>query len=344
MIFNNTPCTASHLRARTRMQGLTLVEILVSAVLGALMLVALMGFVGAANKNFTATSHSAQIQETGRVAMEILSEELHRAGFWAGTMFEHDISEVVGGTLTVTPAGSACATLRHNFGYLKVIDQHLHGLNGSNTNGTNHDYQCLTPPQGPGSYIQGNDLFTVRYALPAPSIAGNLKPDAPYLRLSAFAGRLFLGQDFSDSANQIAGARSQIFPLTAQTYFVGDSGRECQGEPIPSLFRITVSSDQPAHYIQELLPGITQLQIQYLESTDGLSFVYRNAGTNVDWSAVVAAKIWVVARAQCPERGIAKLRTGQANSTLDIGDISYTPNPKFRHAVFQQVVSLRNIK
>lgn len=50
MIFNNTPCTASHLRARTGMQGLTLVEILVSAVLGALMLVALMGFVGAANK------------------------------------------------------------------------------------------------------------------------------------------------------------------------------------------------------------------------------------------------------------------------------------------------------
>lgn len=319
-----------------RMRGVSMVELLISSALGISLLFGLISFVSVSNLNFAATAHSARIQETGRLAMEVLTEELHRAGFWAGTIYENDLSEIIGGTLAVTPNGSACADLASDFGYITQIDNSLHGADDENT-----DYACLTSIDNEERYLRG-DLLTVRYASGEPTAIDSLAATAPYLKLSAVAGRLFLGEDSGESANQISDARSEVHTLNANTYFVGDSGRTCQGEAIPSLFRVSATTEAATPQVQELLPGIEQLQVQYLESLGPNTVSHRDADEVLDWNAVVGIKLWVVARAQCPERQIESLQ-GELED-LVIGDIAYEQNPKFRRSVFQQVISRRNTR
>lgn len=325
-------CSGRQRVGLTAQRGVSMAELLVAAALGVFLLFGLVSFVGVSNLNFVATGHSARIQETGRIALDNLSEDIRRAGFWAGVVYENDLSEVVQGTLPVTPIGSDCGVLGSNGGYATQIDLNIFGLNDENDG-----YGCIVPDR----YLRG-DIVTVRYASGEPiDSQTTLADDVPYIKLGAQEARLFLGADVDQSINQGNDVRASIHALNAVTYFVGDSGRSCKGEAIPSLFRTVFSADTAQPEVEEVLPGVEHVQLQYLVSNADDTIQYQNADDVEDWRTIVGVKLWVLARAECPEDYIERIQ-GEPGD-LDFGDVRYAQPAGFRRALFEQVISRRNM-
>jgi hypothetical protein len=94
---------------------------------------------------------------------------------------------------------------------------------------------------------------------------------------------------------------------------------------------------------------VDQFQVRYGVDTNGDDSVdqYYNAGdanldSTAEWQQVIAARVWVLTRAECPETGF----THPDALDYDMGDISYDPpdtaNFGYRRQLYQSTVRLRN--
>lgn len=310
-------------------RGLGLVELMISIGLGAFVLLGLMSFVGTSNRNFVATTSLARMQETGRLAVDLLGNEIRRSGFWAGINYDESLTEVVGGSLAITGPDVTCPEIASGLRFATALDVSLHGTNNMNTG-----YDCLTGPVGPDQYLRG-DVLTVRYAS-SDGIAAVTNDDV-FLRLAPFEGRLFVGADSLEPENEVIDPAARVHRLNAHSYFVGESGRSCAGEPIPSLFRVALNDTNGSPVIQELLPGVEELQVQFLENTR-----YLNADQVGDWADVTAVQLWILVRSECPEQDLTLLQPNLPD--LDLGDIQYAQTDgRYRRKVFRQVFARRNM-
>jgi hypothetical protein len=161
----------------------------------------------------------------------------------------------------------------------------------------------------------------------------------PYLRVTVDERKLFFGSAVNDSANVPEHPPWRDYNLAAHTYFVGATGRTCQGSEIPALFRMSIGTDG-IPVSQELLAGVENLQLRYLvENRYYDADDVPQAGT--DWpgddAEIDAVEISVLVRAECPEAGF------DINRTFELGDVSYVPEEKnFRRQVFTTTTQLRN--
>jgi type IV pilus assembly protein PilW len=123
-----------------------------------------------------------------------------------------------------------------------------------------------------------------------------------------------------------------VHEVFAYAYYVGNSGRTCNGQAVPSLFRVRLD-DNAQPVAEELLPGVADFQVQY-----GIAgqYVDADAVAATDWDDVVTARIWLLVRSECPETGYAD------TATYNLGDQAYTRNDNFRRQLYSSVVMLRN--
>ena len=120
--------------------------------------------------------------------------------------------------------------------------------------------------------------------------------------------------------------------MQSNGYFVGPSGRTCNGVAVPSLFRINLS-DTNLPEINELLPGVENFQVQY-----GINNQYLNASdiALADWPDVVTVRIWLLVRSECAETGYVDKRR------IVMGDDNYVVDDSYRRQLYSSVVMIRN--
>lgn len=295
-----------------RQRGFSMVELLVAMLLGLFLLTALVEILLSGKQSFTAASHLSRLQENGRIATSMIVTDLKRAGYMGGNS---DIPNIFG-SAGQAAAAISCATGDTSWG--RMVTQRIVGLDD-----TNAGYACIPN----SSYLRG-DVLTIRYASPWPS--GAFGANQLHLRSSLFEGKIFAGVDQALAANLVLDQPQSVRDLIAHAYYVGNSGRSCSGQAVPSLFRVRLGNNsQPL--IEELLPGIEHFQVQY-----GVGGQYIDADAVADWNQVVTARFWLLVRSECPETGFADART------YTLGDQVYTPNDSFRRQLYSSVVMLRN--
>jgi type IV pilus assembly protein PilW len=289
-----------------------MVELLVAMMLGLFLIAALIQILLSGKQSFTAADHLSRLQESGRIGTGMIVSDLKRAGYMGGNS---DISNIVG-SAGQAAAAMSCATANNSWG--RMITQGVSGLNDTNAN-----YACITD----ASYLRG-DVLVVRHA--SPWIAGALVANQLYLRSSIFEGKVFVGSDEALGANVVLDGPQSVHDLLANAYYVGNSGRNCNGQAVPSLFRVRLDTNgQPV--AEELLPGIEDFQVQY-----GVGGQYIDADAVADWSQTVTARFWLLIRSECAESGFID------NRTYVLGDQNYTPNDSFRRQLYSSVVMFRN--
>ena len=297
-----------------RQRGVSLVELMVAMALGLFLLFALVEILINGKQSFGFANHQSRLQENGRIATNMVISDLKRAGYMGGNS---DVPNIFGSAGQVTP-DTTCATANNTWG--RMIIQPVFGLND-----TNAGYACIAD----ATYLRG-DIIAVRYA--SPWIAtGALTANRLYLRSSMFQGMIFTGSDQALApVNTVDDDPKSVRELAASAYFVGDSGRTCGGQAVPSLFHVRLDDNgQPV--AEELLPGIEDLQVQYGEAGQ-----YVNADAVADWSDVVTARVWLLVRAECAESGFTDGRT------YNMGDQVYVPADSFRRQLYSSVVMFRN--
>ena len=296
-----------------RQGGFSIVEIMVAMLLGIFLVVALVQILIEGKESFTSANYLSRLQENGRIASNMIVTDLKRAGYLGANAKV----EKIGGSENRVPPDNSCANGTTDWG--RMVENHIEGLDD-----TDAGYNCIT------SYLRG-DIVAVRYA--SPWVVQNYDVGRLYLRSNVFDGAIFLGQNATDTDNNLSdniGVTNH--ELLAYAYYIGDSNRVCGGQPIPSLYRVRLDDNgQPV--AEELLPGIEDLQVQY---SDGLQYV--NAGSVTEWKEIKTARIWILVRSECPEQGFTDTQT------YSLGNQNYTPGDNFRRQLYSSVVMLRNYK
>jgi type IV pilus assembly protein PilW len=310
----------------SRQAGISLVELMVALVVGLLLLGGITQIYVSNQRSFYALEQLARMQESGRFALDAITQDLRRAGYWGGNV---DLTTNAGTPGPEVPA-HACGTTN---AWGRMI-----GWRVSGRDDTNAGYGCAT------GYLPDTDILTVRYAGPQTIDFDDVPADGGlYLQSTLFLGWVMTGaqKDAFDNVPpaEVAGAPEHLTPvvrpLVSRAYYVADSGRTCPGgQMIPALRRVGLNPATGAPESEELASGVEQLQVRYL--IDG---AYRDAAAIADdeWPDVTAVRVWVLVRGECPEPDLV-------NATVyAMGGTVWPPAPdNFRRQLYSSTVTLRN--
>jgi hypothetical protein len=313
-------------RAAGRETGLTLVELMVSIVVGLLLIAGVIQVYLSSKQSYNAQVQLARMQETGRFATDLITRDLRRAGYWGGNA---DLSTFVGNPGPAVPA-HACGS---DNSWARMIERRVSGRNG-----TNAGYNCAI------DYRAGTDILTVRYAGPERLAAAALQPNGLYLSSTIVLGWVLTGALAADGDNaapaEITGGPEHLRPvlraINSHAYYIAtptDARSSCRGQPIPELRRARLNPASGQLINETIASGVEQLQVQYLL---GNQYVNADAIADADWRDVAAVRVWLLVRGDCPEPGL-----GNTNQYV-MGDVTITAADDFRRQLYVSTVMLRN--
>jgi len=292
-------------------------------------------------KSYTVQESLGRMQENGRYALETVVTDLRRAGYYGGNadlgkIIDNTPAGLLNGSRTATETGQCTSG---NTDWVRMLESPIFGKNDNRTN-----YGCL-----PADNPHVGDILVVRYA--APWVVGGIttasySANQYYIRSSLFDGRLFLGSAESNAANDIPGAALlRTSELVANAYFIHTSANsdpdKCPGSAaVPSLYRLGVNNGVLS--AEEIAYGVEQFQVRYGRDTnaDGSVDVYVDAPGvgSPDWDEVIAARVWILMRSECPEPGYT-----HKGEPWNMGNIvNYNPADNYRRQLFTSTVGLRN--
>jgi type IV pilus assembly protein PilW len=327
-------------RSPARTRGFSLVELMVALLITTLLVAGIGRIFLSAGKSARLQDSLARMQENGRYAMALISTDLRRAGYLGGMAdidsIEDNTPDGVLNENRIAADDGRCTGST----WARRLDRPVFGKDD-----TRSGYRCLRPLAAGSRHI--GDILVTRYA--APWVVGHVTTPAFskqqfYLRTSLFNGKLFAGAD--EAENTITDRRLvRTAELIANGYYLHDSASsppdQCSASvKIPALYRIGLANG--ALQSREIVAGVDQFQLQYGLDTDGDRSVDRYvdapaAGDTASWQAVIAVRVWILVRAECPD-------TGYVNQhTYVMGNVRYRPEDAYHRLLHIRTISLRNL-
>lgn len=320
------------MKSRRHARGLTLVELLVSISIGLVVVGALAALYLSTARSYRQLEALGQLQSNARYVFEIMGYNIRMAG-----NMTCQVPGQANPTNFITNYNAAqqwwSNTDQPLFGYEETAD--------SNAVGDANFPQTAPGGYGPNA-LRGDTLIVLRANAddkPSATISSYVaNTDSPIVLGSGNfddddfdAGKLLLltdcrttssifsstGQDKNKilhgkklgsstaGSTDIAGAK--VVTLSANAYYLRNSGRKYRNSSsfIPSLYRqtLTTSSGSVATEGQELVSGVTDLQILYGVGTpnaDGTLVIsaYAEARNVTDWTRILAVRVTVLLESQ----------------------------------------------
>jgi hypothetical protein len=240
----------------------------------------------------------------------------------------------VGGTGKVATDDGTCV----DASWARMLTHRIFGKND-----TRAGYSCL-----PSDTTHKGDILVTRYAAPwevGDTTTPNFVENQYYLRSSLFEGQLFKCSSGcpEDAGFPIDAPAVRTAELVSHGYFIHaqtTSGKCPTAGKVPSLYRMTLTNG--ALVAEEIAYGVDDLQVQYGLDTNNDnsvdSYVDAPAAGDANWGKVIAARIWLLVRAECPETGYNN------TTTYNMAGADYTPTAPdhYRRQLFTSTIRLRN--
>jgi type IV pilus assembly protein PilW len=308
------------MKPRRQALGLTLVELLVSISIGLVVVGAMASLYISTARSYRQLEALGQLQSNARYVFEIMGYDIRMAGNWTCHV----------------PSQPAPANFVSNYTtqWWSNTDRPLFGQD--ETADGNAVGDASFPAEYKSQALRGDTLIALRanaddttptavasYSNPATGLANPLP-----MRSGSFnVGSLLLLTDCQTTSSlfQMTGnsggiqhnmpspgtgpnmSGAKVVPLSASAYYLRNSGRKYGNSSnyIPSLYRqtLTTSSNAPGTTGQELVSGVTDLQILYgvgAPNADGTLVInaYATASNVSDWSRVLSVRVTVTLESQ----------------------------------------------
>lgn len=295
-----------------RQQGFSLVELMVSLVLGGLIIAAVGTVYLGSRQSFRTQDAMARMQEGARYAFEALSVDLRQVGFGCATVNAGAVDETAGGwykNLFTGPLRGYKDGSGSPYAAVDVDDTDaIWILRADKANET-----VITAPgtTNPAHGISANGLLVV----------SDVYSDASVYVASAASGTSYtLGAGTMCTTGLVPdSAGFHVLPLSAHFYYIRNNPA---GEP--SLYRETLLADGTTQ-AQELVEGVEDMRILYGEDTtqltlpecpdDGCSAdVYVDADGVTNWNRVVAVRMTLDMRS--PETNVGTGGDGRLHKSF----------------------------
>ncbi len=278
-----------------RAHGLSLVELMISLVLGALVVGGAIGLFLSNRQAYSATESLGRVQENSRVAFELMSRDIREA---AGNPCSANLP--VANVVQGLPAGAAWAgtwnlggVLGFNNGALAVSAPNTDAieLKSGGSSGINVTHSAstseFTAVSGGDAFAAGDIALVCDYRQAAIFIVGAASATSITYNTGVRAdGAANCQVGLGVGPNNCAASRlysfqpsTMITKLRAARWYVADNGRGVGR----SLYQSIDGGDA-----EEIVEGVRDMQIQYLER-GGVTYTDATAATN--WPNVTAVRI-----------------------------------------------------
>jgi type IV pilus assembly protein PilW len=360
--------TRSRLVGRRLQRGLTLIEFMISIVLGMIIVAALATLVADQSVNRAEIDRSGRLIENGRYAIRALAEDLQMAGYWGELSSPPTAPAGWSDPCGASPAAPTKAEVEASLGW------HVTGLevpSGTARPGYNSTAPMPTTVACLNDLKAGTDVLVIRRTEPDSSayetagavdlgkLASNGSP-VNNTRLfmqtgldpatNLFSYKIDLGGNGGtfDLKRKDGASLATVRKIVVRIYYVTTCSICTGGSPdsIPSLKMKELVEGPGWSAAITVAEGIENLQLEYGMDTatvDGAPDGSDQAATGVatgDWPAAVTAKIYLLARSLETAPGYDDAKTyplGLAGTVTPAG-----AERKYRRHVFVQSVRLVN--
>ncbi|SDK12556.1 type IV pilus assembly protein PilW [Ferrimonas sediminum] len=308
----------------SRAKGLTLVELLIAMVLGVFVLTAVLGVFVSSSASVTSTGQYNQIQESARLALRLMSDDLSQAGFYAGLTGTSLTTRNVGVDAVVNNdcagLGLNNASLPAARGYFRFIWSYRQ---------TSEPLMTCARHALPGSHV----LQVKRLLGPDVAVAA-LDDNRYYLVGNHAQARLFAGNQLAPTLTQ-----GRYWQWQHRVYYVE---RRDDGIPVLKWRQLYVNGGMVE---EELVEGVEMLQFRFAVDSlgDGQvdSYMTASALSEAQWDGaleVMAVTLYLVVRAANDDA--AGISDGSVRLTLPDGVLTYGDGIPRR--LFSTTVMVRN--
>lgn len=300
---------------RQQQQGLSLIEMMVTLVIGAFLMIGVVAMLGQTRSTYRSNDAVVRMQENIHFILSQMEPDIRIAGHWGMQSIGANVS-IPGSITAVCEDGSD-------------ISAWLLDALSPVTASSSYDLPCPTPVSAP--YQSGTDVLVLRHA------SGSQQPP--------MAGWIQIQSDRSDSRVFDDGSPPLaccIFDWQTTAYYIASASS--LGASVPALRRKTLVGN--VWQDEELVAGVENLQVQLGVDTnaDGVVDRYVDAGsalTNplVFPARIIAVRFWLLMRATTIDNSF------QDGATYNFADVSsYTPADRIRRQLISKTVLLRNMR
>jgi len=308
-----------------KQKGFSLLEIFIALAIGIFLLGGVISIFSGMRATSNETSRYGSMQETGRFAISVLTDDLMRQGFWGPMYMPLSRSNLL--AVPVAPVGE-CTGAGLNNGTFPQLLGHFRTIWGA-TATTASMMGCITDAK------VGSEVLQLKRTISAPHL-GALSPNTYYLIANRVGGSIITSVDpvpvINDSSNWEY--QHHVFYVSEQT--VGSN-------VIPSLNMQTLGTTITN---EPLIDGVERIHFMYGVDTDsdGIVNTYLQADdmTMAFWdnqsnSQIIAVKMYVLVR------DIDEDFQYENSTVYELGDVTFTaPNDNYRRVLFSSTVALRN--
>jgi type IV pilus assembly protein PilW len=308
-------------QARQQQLGLSLIELMVALVIGAVLIFGATTVYMNSRKSYGVSEAVSRLQETGRYAMSVIETDVRMANYW-GLLKG---ASTIGGQAAQTAAAAAVA----NTAALGICGTNFAADLNTNLQGDNNTYVLGVPPHA-GCDTLGDlssgvawattpvataDTLTVRRA----SVFTGAQAGALQICSSRVAGRLMNDGGAAVPCNLPS---QQIDNLIVNAYYVDRNSNQQVG--LPSLRRKTLTTVGGVAQFrdQEIIAGVEDMQVQFGIDPTGVSGVatrYVDPNGVPAGAQIVAVRIWLLVRADTGEAGFTDSRVYQYGDRVGAG-------------------------
>lgn len=274
--------------------GFSLIELMVSIVLGLLLTAGIVTVYLESKRNYLIEDEMARMQENGRYALHLLKRELTLAGFYAGDL---NIQMMVPPS-AAPDCGSAVDWSLDPNQPLELISD----FSGSVVTAKGSTLDCLDT----GDIVGATDVVTIKRSAGEPTLrngvyqAGTSAADQNqwYLRVADYGDDItweYIGAADFDGADATTGSLVDFWEVYANIFFIRKYSESGDGIPTLCTERLSANSMGPVECIVE---GIEDMQIEFgIDSdADGVPNQYKTLPTAAEMPAAVVARVYLLVR------------------------------------------------
>ncbi|MDP7592260.1 MAG: PilW family protein [Litorilituus sp.] len=319
-------------------RGFSLLEVFISLVIGLVIFAGVLSLFVAMQTTTRETSSYGELQENGRFAISVLSDDLLRQDFWGDYSGFVDLSSI--NPVPSPPAGE-CVGGGINNGTFPLATGHFRTLWGETVTAATILGGCRNDAK------VDSDILQLKRVVSAPLVDGagapiTIAPTGHFY----FVSNINHGSIFSSGDVPVI-ENSQVWEYQHHIYYVREESIGANTIPVLMQGQLTNKLS-----FSPIIDGIEVIRFEYgvdmqIDPTVtgyGIvdAYISANSMTDVLWdnatSRIISVKVYVLARSIEPDEKYKNTNTYQ------LGDFSYTANDHYRRLLFSSTVTLYNAR
>ena len=331
-------------------KGFTLLELMVSLAIGLVLFAGVMSVFVGMRTTSAETSSYGELQENGRFAVSVLTDDLLRQDLWGDYTGIFDISSI---SHSLVAPGNDCSGAGVNNASFPSAVGHFRTLWGD-TVASSNPMACFNDAKIGSDVLQVKRVSAVDLIRRDADGTPILDVDGDQIPISnAPAGNYHLVTNANDGILFSSGAvpvveNSRVWQYQHHVYYVREEAQGSNTVPVLMQGRLTTNMS-----FAPIIDGIEMIRFMYGYDADtdpdaagyGVvdAFISADNMTEALWddaggTKIIAVKIFVLAR------NIAEDNKYTNNNTYQLGDLSVTFNDNYRRLLFSSTVTLYNAR